>query len=65
MSGKRSVIPPGWMPVPWSVLPPAAQAASMAVVSIRFGYTQPSGVTMSRPASRIRQTSFGFATIGL
>ena len=30
MSGNRSVIPPGWMPVPCSVEPPASQAATRA-----------------------------------
>ena len=30
ISGNRSVIPPGWMPVPCSVDPPSAQAASIA-----------------------------------
>ncbi len=35
ISGKRSVIPPGWMPVPCSVVPPSRQAASIA--SVRAG----------------------------
>ena len=30
ISGKRSVMPPGWMPDPCSVAPPARQASSMA-----------------------------------
>ena len=32
MSGKRSVMPPGWMPVPCRVEPPSAHAASMTSV---------------------------------
>ena len=30
ISGNRSVIPPGWMPVPCRVDPPSPQAASIA-----------------------------------
>ena len=37
MSGKRSVMPPGWMPVPCSVEPPSRQAASSAVVRAGSG----------------------------
>ena len=32
ISGKRSVMPPGWMPVPCRVVPPSAHAASIAAV---------------------------------
>jgi hypothetical protein len=34
MSGKRSVMPPGWMPVPCSVARPCWHAASIAATSI-------------------------------
>ena len=38
MSGKRSVMPPGWMPVPCSVTPPARHAASSsATLGRSFG----------------------------
>ena len=33
MSGKRSVIPPGWMPEPCSTTPAAAQMASSSDTS--------------------------------
>ena len=37
ISGKRSVMPPGWMPVPCRVTPPSAQASSSRLVSWPFG----------------------------
>jgi hypothetical protein len=33
-SGKRSVMPPGWMPVPCSVVPPLRQAPSSAATFV-------------------------------
>ena len=57
MSGNRSVIPPGWMPVPCSVEPPASQAATRAPVVDGSGLTQPTGVTTFLPARSRATTS--------
>ena len=67
ISGKRSVMPPGWMPVPCSVTPPRRHAASSSatLALARSGKNQPSGVTTFLPDSRMRITSSGFASSGL
>lgn len=66
MSGKRSVMPPGWMPVPWSVVRPAWHAASSAATSgDRHGKNQPSGVTTFFPERRMRAMSSASSRIGL
>jgi hypothetical protein len=64
--GKRSVMPPGWMPVPCSVTLPLRQASSMrGVPGLCGGKNHPIGVTTLTPDSRIRTTSEGFASSGL
>jgi hypothetical protein len=64
ISGNRSVIPPGCIPVPWTEVPPAAQAASMADSSRVPGKNQLSGVTTLAPEDRILATAPGSAMIG-
>ena len=64
ISGNRSVIPPGWIPVPWTEVPPAAHAASIADSSRPAGKNQLSGVTTLAPEARIRATIDGSAMIG-
>ncbi len=65
ISGKRSVMPPGWMPVPWSVTPPLRQAASTSATwGVLKGKNQPSGVTTFFPDSRIRITSAVLGMMG-
>ena len=65
ISGKRSVMPPGWMPVPCSVTPAARHTASTRSRSPAGGKNQPSGVTTFLPDSRMRSTTFGSANSGL
>ena len=64
ISGNRSVIPPGWIPVPWTEVPPAVHAASIADSSRPAGKNQLSGVTTLAPDARIRATTDGSAMIG-
>src|ERR1700756_4596711 len=67
MRGNFSVIPPGWIPDPCNVTPPAIAASSIALTFgwVRSGYTQPIGVTTFLPERRIAQTSSSSATSGL
>ena len=64
MSGKRSVMPPGWIPVPWMVVPPSAQAASMRDSSRPPGKNQFKGVTTFFPDASSRATTAGSAMTG-
>ena len=64
MRGNRSVIPPGWIPVPCTEVPPAAHAASIADSSRPAGKNQLSGVTTLAPEARMRLTTDGSAMIG-
>ena len=64
INGNRSVIPPGWMPVPWTLVPPDAQAASITDSSRPPGKNQLSGVTTFAPEARIRATVAVSAMIG-
>jgi hypothetical protein len=64
ISGKRSVMPPGWMPVPCRVTPAALHTASNRARSESGGKNQPRGVTTLVPDSRIRATTPGSAMSG-
>ena len=64
ISGNRSVMPPGWMPVPCSVELPASHAASRSPVVAGSGLTQPTGVTTFLPARSRAMTSASFGISG-
>ena len=63
-NGNRSVMPPGWIPVPCTVDPPSAHAASMRCSSRPWGKNQLSGVTTFLPEASSRATTDGSAMIG-
>ncbi len=63
-NGKRSVMPPGWMPVPCTVDPPLRHAASMRCSSRPWGKNQLSGVTTFFPEANSRTTTAGSAMTG-
>src|SRR6202044_584300 len=67
ISGNRSVMPPGWMPDPCSVTPPATAASATALTAglLRSGYTQPTGVTTFFPDRRMATTSSSLGISGL
>src|ERR1700683_1094582 len=67
ISGNRSVMPPGWMPDPCSVTPPATAASAIALTAglLRSGYTQPTGVTTFLPDRRMATTSSSLGISGL
>ncbi len=65
--GKRSVMPPGWMPEPCKVTPPSIAVSAIALTfgCDMSGYTQPMGVTTFLPDRRMALTSSSLATSGL
>ena len=64
-SGKRSVMPPGWMPVPCSTLPERRHSSSSSASSSPRGWIQPSGVTTLVPRNDWGTDHMAFDAVGL
>src|SRR5689334_22130169 len=64
INGNRSVMPPGWMPVPCNVTCASRQAAVRPSTWSGAGYHQPTGVTMFLPDRSSCSTTSLSASIG-